>query len=124
RVGPVVEYLVEVIIAGAIEGVEEPLLVLEHGRVGLVAGFGEQGGEQAVAGGLADMQGFDHGAKIGLHAGGEGGRDGKGNGKSFLVEADQVTDGGGGTEDAIPRRGYVANVERQDGRLRLSADIE
>src|ERR1700736_1244140 len=49
RVGPVVEDLVEVIVAGAVEGVEEPLLVLEHGRVGVVAGFGEQGGEQAVA---------------------------------------------------------------------------
>src|SRR6267143_1962165 len=81
RVGPMIEDLVGVIVAGAVEGVEEPLLVLEHGRVGVVAGFGEQGGEQAVAGGLADMQGFDHGAKIGLHARGEGGRNGEGNGK-------------------------------------------
>jgi len=58
---------------------------------------------------LTDMQGFDHGAKIGLHARGEGGRDGKGNGKSFLVEADQVTDGGGGAEDAY-RRGGVPTL--------------
>jgi hypothetical protein len=83
--------------------------VLEHGRVGVVAGFGEQGGEQAVASGLADMQGFDHGAKIGLHTRGKGGRDGEGNGKSFLVEANQVTDGGGGAEDAY-RRGGVPTL--------------
>src|SRR6516162_7694235 len=38
RVDPVVEDLVGVIVAGAVKGVEEPLLVLEHGRVGIVAG--------------------------------------------------------------------------------------
>ena len=74
------------------------------------------------------MQGFDHGAEIGLHAGGEGGRDGEGNGKSFLVEADQVPDGSGGAEDAHRRGGVptLVVVMEVDGAgqadLRLDAE--
>jgi len=46
------------------------------------------------------MQRFDHGAEIGLHPRGERGRDRESDGKSFRVEADHVTNGGGGAKDA------------------------
>src|SRR5581483_707691 len=75
---------------GAVEDVEEPLLVLEDARVGLESAGRQQRCEQPVAAALTDVQRLGHGAEVGLEAAREGGRDGKRHGGAPRIETEQV----------------------------------
>src|SRR4030081_2840442 len=68
RLAPVLEQFCDVERAGTVEDVQKALRMLEGVGGGIEAAFGQQGGEQAVAAALADMQRLGHGAEIRLQA--------------------------------------------------------
>ena len=69
RVGPDLEDAVGIVIAGAVEHLEEALTMGEGIGTGGKALARQAGGDQAVARAMADMQRLGHGAEIGLDAG-------------------------------------------------------
>ena len=109
RLRPRGQDLRRVVVARAVEDVEEALLVLEGGLVRREPVAREQRGEETVPRAVADVQRLHHRAEVGLDAGSERRRDGERGGDLVVRQLHQLRARGGAAEHA-ERRGRVPAV--------------
>ena len=99
-VGPIGQDGGGIVVAGAVEDIQESLLVLERAGDGGESVGCQKCGEHPVARGVADVQRLGHGAEIGLDAGRERRRQGQGARCLQHGQTQQMRASGGGPEDA------------------------